>query len=207
MTREIIMAWNANDPLLGSADSQRSSAGAHIRYQEGGAILVVCFAHIIALVTTRILSVCQTCPFRSMSTPELAAAAEEEKRTEEMAAAQDPQPPPRDAEALQPFQDATAASERLQVLAVTQDMERQYQKLREERDALHQRIESLTAEKEAAEEARANLASLQQTKESLQNQFQQEEIKCKGLEEEKTLLQERMDRMQAEADQLREELR
>jgi predicted nuclease with TOPRIM domain len=141
-----------------------------------------------------------------MSSPEAEAAEAVEEVIEILETpADDPPPPP--PEETSPWQQAKSISESMQMNAVMEDMERGYHDLQKERDSLLEKIQTLTAEKEAAAAAQSNLTALQQEKESLQNNFQQNDIKSKGLEEEKTLLQERMDRMQKEADQLREDLR
>lgn len=141
-----------------------------------------------------------------MSSPEAEAAEAVEEVIEILETpADDPPPPP--PEETSPWQQAKSISESMQVNAVMEDMERGYHDFQKERDSLLEKIQTLTAEKVAAAAAQSNLTALQQEKESLQNNFQQNDIKSKGLEEEKTLLQERMDRMQKEADQLREDLR
>ena len=105
-----------------------------------------------------------------------------------------------------PWQRAKSAAELINAQAVMEDMERRYYELRQERDTLQEKVESLSAEKAAAAAAQSTLTTIQHEKDSLQSKLQQQEIKSKGLDEEKKLLQERMDRMQVEADQLREEL-
>jgi predicted nuclease with TOPRIM domain len=141
-----------------------------------------------------------------MSSPEAEAAEATEEVIEILETpADDPPPPP--PEETSPWQQAKSISKSMQMNAVMEDMERGYHDLQKERDSLLEKIQTLTADNVAAAAAQSNLTALQQEKESLQNKFQQNDIKSKGLEEEKTLLQERMDRMQKEADQLREDLR
>eukprot|EP00977_Amphora_coffeiformis_P000418 scaffold108_cov162-Amphora_coffeaeformis.AAC.29 len=105
-----------------------------------------------------------------------------------------------------PWQRAKSAAELVNAQAVMEDMERRYYELRQERDTLQEKVESISAEKAAATAAQAALTTIQQEKDSLQSKLQQQEMETNGMEEEKRLLQERMDRMQVEADQLREEL-
>ena len=105
-----------------------------------------------------------------------------------------------------PWQRAKDLAESMNLQAVMEDMERRYYELRQDRDSLQEKVKAITVEKESAAKAVSSLSIIQQEKETLQNKLSQQEIKSKGLEEEKTLLQERMDRLTTEADQLREEL-
>jgi chromosome segregation ATPase len=105
------------------------------------------------------------------------------------------------------LQRAREAAEAANLQAIMEDMEGRYFELRRERDALQEKVTSLETEKQTSQTELATMASLRQEKATLTNQIRQEEIKSKGLQQEKTLMQERMDRMQVEADQLREELR
>jgi len=130
-----------------------------------------------------------------------AAGAEESKQPETPMALEDTSLPE-----SSPWQRAKSAAELINAQAVMEDMERRYYELRQERDTLQEKVESISAEKAAATAAQSVMTTIQQEKDSLQSKLQQQEIQTKGLEEEKRLLQERMDRMQVEADQLREEL-
>ena len=105
-----------------------------------------------------------------------------------------------------PWLRAKSAAESLNLQAVMEDMEHRYTELRQERDSLQEKVQAMTTEKESLISSQASLESVQQEKAALQNKIQQEEIKNKGLAEEKVLIQERMDRMQAEKDLLQEEL-
>ena len=117
------------------------------------------------------------------------------------------EPPPEPPELPSPWQRAKAVAESQNIQAIMEDMERRYYEVRRDRDAMEEQVKKLEAEKEASKADQAALTAVQQEKTHLQSQIQQQEMKSKGLEEEKTLLQERMDRMQVEADQLRAELR
>lgn len=106
-----------------------------------------------------------------------------------------------------PWQQAKSAAAAMNLQACMEDLETRYYQLKSERDTLQKKIETMTAEQQASAASQSALAAAELEKEQLQSNVQQEEIKSKGLVEEKSLLQERMDRMQVEADQLREELR
>ena len=106
-----------------------------------------------------------------------------------------------------PWLRAKSVAESMNLEAVMEDMERRYYELRQERDHLQEKVKSMAVEKESLQASQSTLATIQQEKVSLQSKIQQDETKMKGLEEEKATLQERMDRMQVEADQLREDLR
>lgn len=102
---------------------------------------------------------------------------------------------------------AMAASTQLASQAVLEDLEQQYVALKEERDAMAQQLEHVQAELQAAKTAVVSNQNQQAQAADLQHKLSVAQQQVKAREEEKTAVDERVERLQAESDRLREEIR
>jgi peptidoglycan hydrolase CwlO-like protein len=91
--------------------------------------------------------------------------------------------------------------------ALLEDMEQQYLEVMQERDRLRSELEKAKSEVQQVTEKLDSQQAAGRSSLEMQQQLVAAEQKLKGVTSEKQNIQERMDRMQAEADQLREEIR
>ena len=90
---------------------------------------------------------------------------------------------------------------------VLEELERQYVAVREDRDRLQQELQTARNKLAAADRESVSLLDLESQIAHQQHQVSLSKEKIQALEEEKQLGQERLDRVQVEADNLREEIR
>jgi chromosome segregation ATPase len=102
---------------------------------------------------------------------------------------------------------AKQAADNLTQQAIVADLERGYLSIQKERDDLQSQVDKVKAELHAATDAMVFRQDLERQATNSQHQLSLQQQRVKSLEEEKKTAEERMDRMQAEADNLRGEIR
>jgi chromosome segregation ATPase len=102
---------------------------------------------------------------------------------------------------------AKRAADNLTQQAIVADLERGYLSIQKERDDLQSQVDKVKLELHAATDAMVFQQDLERQATNSQHQFNLHQQRVKALEEEKKTAEERMDRMQAEADNLRGEIR
>jgi chromosome segregation ATPase len=102
---------------------------------------------------------------------------------------------------------AKQAADNLTQQAIVADLERGYLSIQKERDDLQSQVDKVKGELHAATDAMVLQQDLERQATNSQHQLSLHQQRVKALEEEKKTAEERMDRMQAEADNLRGEIR
>jgi chromosome segregation ATPase len=102
---------------------------------------------------------------------------------------------------------AKQAADNLTQQAIVADLERGYLSIQKERDDLQSQVDKVKEELHAATDAMVFQQDLERQATTSQHQLSLHQQRVKALEEEKKTAEERMDRMQAEADNLRGEIR
>ena len=102
---------------------------------------------------------------------------------------------------------AKQAADNLTQQAIVADLERGYLSIQKERDDLQSQVDKVKGELLAATDAMVFQQDLERQATNSQHQLSLHQQRVKALEEEKKTAEERMDRMQAEADNLRGEIR
>lgn len=102
---------------------------------------------------------------------------------------------------------AKEAADNLTQQAIVADLERGYVSIQKERDDLQSQVDKIRVELHAATDAIVFQQNLERQATNSQHQLSLHQQRVKALEEEKKIAEERMDRMQAEADNLRGEIR
>lgn len=91
--------------------------------------------------------------------------------------------------------------------SVLEDVEKRYYSIRQERDGLQSSLEQVQTQLNDAKQKLLQHQQLEQRASEFEHQLKLEKEQTRALNEEKTLAQERLDRLIQEADNLREELR
>jgi chromosome segregation ATPase len=102
---------------------------------------------------------------------------------------------------------AKEAADNLTQQAIVADLERGYLSIQTERDDLQSQVDKVKAELHNATHAMVFQQDLERQATNSQHQLSLQQQRVKALDEEKKTAEERMDRMQAEADNLRGEIR
>jgi chromosome segregation ATPase len=102
---------------------------------------------------------------------------------------------------------AKQAADNLTQQAIVADLERGYLSIQKERDDLQSQVDKVKGELSTATDAMVFQQDLERQATNSQHQSSLHQQRVKALEEEKKTAEERMDRMQAEADNLRGEIR
>jgi chromosome segregation ATPase len=120
---------------------------------------------------------------------------------------QSPQDTTNDATSAVDWGTAKQAAANLTQQALVADLERGYLAIQKERDDLQAQVDKVKLELRAAQEAMVVQQDLERQTSIAQHQLSLQQQRGVALEEEKKTVEERMDRIQAEADNLRGEIR
>ena len=98
-------------------------------------------------------------------------------------------------------------AEKATAAVAMEDLERSYVAMKEERDSLQLQLDTLRSEANQLKESQTEKQALELKASTFQLELTRAQQRVKGTLEEKTALEERLDRTLAEADKLREEIR